>query len=69
MIKTFIQGIEYLIKNDVIVISQTQKGVSDSQEIPLWIRNNAEWWASGEIDDKTFIQGIEYLIQQGIINV
>ena len=67
--KTFIQGIEYLIKNDVILIPQTQKEVSDSQEIPSWIRNNAGWWAAEQIDDKTFIQGLEFLIQQGIINV
>jgi len=66
---TFIQGIEYLIKNDVIVIPQTQQGTSESQEIPSWIRNNAAWWADGQIDDKTFVQGLEFLIQKGILRV
>ncbi|WP_316506961.1 peptidase [Nitrosopumilus sp.] len=65
--KTFIQGIEYLIKNNVIVISETQKGTSESQEIPSWIRNNAEWWTNEQIDDRTFVQGLEFLIQQGIL--
>jgi hypothetical protein len=66
---TFIQGIEYLIKNDIIVIPQTQQETTESQEIPSWIRNNAAWWADGQIDDETFVQGLEFLIQKGIIRV
>jgi hypothetical protein len=67
---TFIRGIEYLIKNQIIVISSTTQGSgSTSNEIPSWIRNNAAWWANGEIDDETFIQGLKFLIQKGIIHV
>ena len=66
---TFIQGIEYLIKNNVIVIPQTQQTSSESQEIPVWIRNNAGWWADGSIDDETFVQGLEFLIKQGIVQI
>lgn len=66
---TFIQGIEYLIQNNIIVIPQTQQGTSESQEIPLWIRNNAAWWTDDLIDDETFVQGLEYLIQKGILRV
>ncbi len=66
---TFIQGIEYLIKNDIIVIPQTQQETTDSQDIPSWIRNNAGWWADGQIDDETFVQGLGFLIQKGIIRV
>lgn len=67
--KTFIQGIEFLIQNNIIVIPQTQQGTSESQEIPSWIRNNAAWWADGQIDDETFVQGLEFLIQKGIIRI
>ena len=67
--KTFIQGIEYLIKNEIIKIPKTQQGSAQSQEIPSWIKNNAGWWSDGEIDDKTFVQGLQYLIQNGIILV
>ena len=35
--------------------------------IPSWIKNNAEWWASDQIPDSTFLQGIEYLINEGIM--
>jgi len=40
---------------------------AESNEIPDWIKFNAEWWAEGLIDDSTFIDGIEYLIENGII--
>lgn len=63
---TFIQGIEYLIKNQIIQIPPTQQD-SESGEIPAWIRNNAEWWGNGLIDDETFVQGLEFLIQNGVI--
>ena len=66
---TFIQGIEYLIKNKIIAISQTQQETLDSKEIPSWIRNNAAWWAAEQIDDETFVQGLEFLVQKGIIRV
>ena len=67
--KTFIQAIEYLIKNEIIKIPKTDQKSSDSQEIPSWIKNNAGWWAEEQIDDKTFVQGLQYLIQNGIIQV
>jgi hypothetical protein len=67
--ETFVQGIEYMIKNKIILIPQTQQGTLDSQEIPAWIKNNAGWWAAGQIDDETFVQGLEYLIKNGILRV
>ena len=66
---TFIQGIEYLIKNNIILIPKTQQETSNDQEIPAWIKNNAAWWADGQIDDKTFVQGLQYLIKEGILQV
>ena len=64
---TFIQGIEYMIKNKIISVSATQQEISESQEIPSWIRNNAAWWAAEQIDDKTFVQSLEFLIKNGIL--
>ncbi len=43
--------------------------VEKSQVIPAWIKNNAGWWAEGQIDDNSFVQGIEYLVKVGIIQV
>ena len=42
---------------------------STEPEIPSWIKNNAGWWADGQIDDTAFIQGIQYLITEGIMDI
>jgi len=36
--------------------------------IPLWIKNNAGWWADDKINDFTFAQGIGFLIKNKINN-
>ena len=36
-------------------------------EIPDWVRNNAQWWKEGAIDDSDFANGIQYMIEQEII--
>ena len=41
----------------------------DEIDIPEWIKTNAGWWATGQIDDITFAIGIEYLIKIGLIVV
>ena len=35
--------------------------------VPNWIKNNAGWWASDQIDDSAFLQAIQYLIKEGIM--
>jgi len=37
--------------------------------IPSWIKNNAGWWASNQIDDGTFVSGLQWLISNGIMNI
>ena len=66
--KTFVQGIEYLVKERVITVNEESQTSVVEQNIPEWIKNNAGWWAEGSIDDKTFVQGIEYLVKNGIIS-
>jgi hypothetical protein len=39
----------------------------DKTSIPDWIKNNAGWWAEGQIDDSAFLQGIQFLINEGIM--
>ncbi len=63
----FLNGIEYLIQNDIMKIQKVEKNSEPSDEIPSWIRNNAEWWSSGLISDGDFVSGIKYLIEAGII--
>jgi len=67
---SFVQGIQYLIKEGIMKIPPTTQGAgSGSNEIPSWIKNNAGWWADGSIDDSSFVQGIQYLIKEGIMKI
>ena len=38
-------------------------------EVPDWIKNNAGWWADGQIDDRAFVSGLQWLISNGIMNI
>ena len=38
-----------------------------AENVPTWIKNNAGWWASDQIDDLSFLYGIQFLIQEEII--
>ncbi len=49
-------GIEEIISETII-------------EIPIWVKNNASWWANDLIGDSDFVSGIQYLISEGIMNV
>jgi len=64
----FVQGIQYLIKEGIMIVPPTETSESiGSQAVPAWIKNNAGWWATDQIDDSAFVQGIQYLVQNGII--
>ena len=65
----FVQGIQFLIKEDIVVVPATESETQGGSNIPEWIKTNAGWWADGQIDDRTFANGIEFLINVGIIVV
>jgi len=52
----------------VIPVIVDRVGV-DQTSVPAWIKNNAGWWATDQIDDSSFLKGIQYLIQEGVIVV
>ncbi len=66
---SFVEGVQYLIDNDIIRVSGTSSGDGSSQDIPVWIKNNACWWSQGQIIDAEFAAGLEFLISQGILRV
>ena len=64
----FVSGIEFLIKNKIIIIPQIPESESNGiVTVPTWIKNNAEWWGNGLISDAEFVNGIEYLVKNRII--
>ena len=77
--KEFLAGVEYLINNNIISINFIPCGgaaaVAASNPtlaaklIPDWVKNNAGWWATDQIDDADFINGIEYLIKKDILGI
>ena len=64
----FINAIEFLIKEKIILVDVSQTSIN-SQGVPDWVKNTAEWWASDLISETEFINAIEYLVQGGIIQV
>ncbi|QLH07866.1 peptidase [Nitrosopumilus ureiphilus] len=65
----FIDGIEYLIEEGIIVIPSIESASTFKQTIPDWIKNNALWWADGKISDEEFVKSLQFLIKKGIIRV
>jgi len=64
----FLQGIQYLIKEGIMIIPSTEMSESSqSQEVPSWIKNTAGWWAGDKISEMEFVNAIQYLIKNGII--
>ena len=59
----FLQGIQYLIKEEMIVVEiPTEIDSESAEEVPGWVKNTAGWWAEDKIHDITFVAGIKYLI-------
>lgn len=46
---------------------QDTQVTQEAIEIPFWIRNNAGWWAQGQLSDNEFISGIQWLMWNEII--
>ena len=66
----FLQGIQYLIKEGIMIVEiPTEIDSEAAEEVPGWVKNTAGWWAEDKIHDTTFVSGIEYLIGKGIIIV
>ncbi len=65
----FVQGIQYLVAQDIINVPSTQMTQQTSEAIPDWIKNTASWWAQGQISDDDFLNAIQYLVRVGIITI
>ena len=66
---SFVEAIQFLIDNKIILVPATTKGEAVEQEVPQWVKNNACWWSEDSITDLDFATGLEFLVKQGIIRV
>lgn len=69
---SFLGGIEFMIKENIIIISQEyaendydKKGSS----IPNWVRQTSGWWSDDLISDDDFIKSLEFLVNNKIISI
>ena len=66
----FVNAIEYLIKQKIIVILDlVESSESTGGSVPDWVKNNASWWVNDQVSDNEFVNAIQYLVQNGIIRV
>ena len=65
----FATGIEFMIKEKIILIPNLVPSDSSEAQIPDWVKNNAGWWADGLISDQEFVNGIKFLVISDIIQV
>ena len=65
----FTDIINYLIKNEIITISENQLVPIEVNTIPSWIRTTTGWWIDAQIDDKTFVESLEFLVKKSIIPI
>ena len=52
-----------------MTIPPTEQGAGGGNVIPDWIKNNAGWWADGQIPDAAFVSGLQWLISNGIMKL
>lgn len=65
----FATGIEFMIKEKIIVLPELPRSNSFVTQIPDWIKNTAKWWSDGEITDQEFAKSIAFLVTSGIIQI
>jgi len=67
--ETFLSSIQWLVNNEIIIVTPTDSESDSSTTIPAWVKNTAGWWANDQIDDQTFLNAIQYLVDIGLIPV
>ena len=65
----FATGLEFMIKEKIILIPNLVPSDSSEAQIPDWVKNTTRWWADGLISDQEFSNGIKFLVISGIIQV
>ncbi len=67
--KEFLQGIEYLISQNIISIQKPNISEIKEDKFPDWIKTTARWWSEGSVSDDEFVLAMEFMARKGIIRV
>ena len=46
----------------VLLLTMTMATSVDAANVPDWVKNNAGWWAEGQLADAAFVNGVQYMI-------
>ena len=65
----FATGIEFMIKEKIILIPNLVPSDSSDVQIPDWVKNTTTWWADGLISDQEFANAVKFHVASGIIQV
>ena len=57
------------IEGELVLVNSFKIKDRDANKVPVWIKNNAQWWSENKITDLDFVQGIEFLVSNKIIAV
>ncbi|NIT99695.1 MAG: phosphate ABC transporter substrate-binding protein PstS, partial [Nitrosopumilaceae archaeon] len=63
------QGLSSITYNGEVLWEYGASAQESEYNIPQWVKNNAKWWAEGQISDKDYVNGLQYLIDQGILRI
>ena len=64
---TFINAVQFLVQDGVIVVPDTERSDDASSAVPVWFKGTTQLWASGTTSDAEFINAIQFLIREGVI--
>ena len=68
--KSTFPGIFAIVVISVLIVGAAQQSAAEkNMSIPDWVKNNAKWWADGQIAEVDFISAIQYLINEGVIRI
>ncbi len=65
----FVNAIEFLINEGIIVIPPTASGGEIAAEVPSWIQTTTGFWVDGFTSDEEFVSAIQWLIKNGIMRI
>lgn len=60
-------SLKIFLMSILLIIGTTFVVFVDGSSIPSWIKNNAKWWAEGQITESDYISSLQYLVNQGIL--
>ena len=63
----FTIGLDFMLRNKIIVIPNVDYVHSTIDNVPSWFRHTSNWWSDDLISQQEFLNSLKFLIQNDII--